>query len=70
MTTQHSNAIRKAKLAATKAEYSRVYDNMCLPPCDIEAEADGRRFVRRAWTGPNTFGWSRWMEIDKYGRAQ
>jgi hypothetical protein len=51
---------RKIKLMATKKEYKRVYDNMNLPPRDIEAECSDGRWIRRAWTGLNIFGWNRW----------
>lgn len=52
--------LRAKKLAATKREYRRVYENMNLPPRDIVVEYDGVRYIRYAWQSLNRFGWGRW----------
>jgi len=54
--------ITQKKREATRREYRRVYEYMCLPPRDIQVEHNGRRYVRRAWSGVGHFGWGRWME--------
>ena len=51
---------RSIKLEATKREYRRVYDNMCLPARDIVAECSDGMWRRRAWQGHNQFGWGKW----------
>ena len=55
---------RAIKTAATRRELGRVYDNFCLPPRDIWADCSDGRWVRRAWTAGNLFGWSRWQRAD------
>ena len=51
---------RSIKLEATKREYRRVYDDMCLPARDIVAECSDGMWRRRAWQGLNQFGWGTW----------
>lgn len=51
---------RQIKLAATNAEYSRVYDNYNLPPRAIFAMCSTGLWIREAWEGLNCFGWLRW----------
>lgn len=58
MSKQQSD--RSIKLEATKREYRRVYDNMCLPARDIIAECSDGTWVRRAWQSLNRFGWGKW----------
>jgi hypothetical protein len=47
---------RQQKIAATKAEYNRVYNHMILPARDIEIDG----WIKRAWHGLNSFGWGKW----------
>ena len=55
--------LRAAKLAATKREKNRVFDNMNLPPRDIVVEHGKERWVRRAWQSIGRFGWERWERV-------
>lgn len=55
--------LQAKKTAATRAEYSRVYDNFNLPPRDIVVEHEGETYIRRAWTALREFGWGRWERV-------
>jgi len=50
---------RQLKIAATKKEYKRVYEYMCLPAQDIEIKG----WIKYAWNGLNSFGWDKWKKI-------
>jgi hypothetical protein len=54
---------RAKKTAATKAEYVRVFDHMCMPPRDIIAQCSDGTWMRRAWVSGNRFGWRAWHKI-------
>jgi hypothetical protein len=58
--------LQQIKTEATQREHRRVFDNMSLPPRDIEATdpKTGASWIKRAWTALNRFGWGRW-ELDR-----
>ena len=51
---------RQIKLAATKEEYRRVFDNYNLPAQDIYAECSDGTWVKRVWQNLKKFGWGKW----------
>ncbi len=53
--------LRKKKLAATKREMKRVFDNMNAPG-DIVVAHNGSIYIRDLWRNVNNFGWSKWKK--------
>lgn len=53
--------LRAAKLRATRREYSRVFDDMNLPPLPIRVEWEGQLWVRNiVWYPERRWKWARW----------
>jgi hypothetical protein len=55
--------LRQLKVQATKREYQRVFDYMCLPARDIIVEYEGQRWIKSSWNGINRFGWGKWEKV-------
>ena len=53
---------RQIRLAATKREYRRVFDDMCLPAQNIVAECRDGTWIKKAYNGIGRFGWSKWKK--------
>lgn len=51
---------RALKLKATLREHKRVYDDMILPARNIVAQCSDGIWIKKAWTSPHSFGWSKW----------
>ena len=54
---------RQIKTAATRAEYTRVFENMNSGR-DIKVECSNGHWIRKFWKNPNgNFGWGKWVKL-------